>query len=212
MVKQGLDNTQNKDDLKIFWIDPKQLIQSKENNKDHRDNLEAIIESLQLFGWQFPLLIDCDMNIISGHGRVQAAIKLKMEEVPVIVSPMDKKKADEFRIVDNVTQAAGKIDMIKVIEVLQRMDPKSKYLCQIKSIVNDISQIRHWMADYLDPKNPNRNKKVDEAFKRAREYQDAAGFVYVAPTPGYEGLKVTGNIPAFTRDYNKDPLNSKTNR
>ena len=63
--------------LEIIWINPEELIQSKENNKDHRDNLEGIIESLSLFGWQFPLLIAKDMKIISGHGRVQAAIKLK---------------------------------------------------------------------------------------------------------------------------------------
>jgi hypothetical protein len=200
------------DNLKIVWIDPKVLIQSKENNKDHRDNLEAIIESLQLFGWQFPLLVAENMHIISGHGRVQAAIILKMELVPVIISSMDEKKADEFRIIDNVTQAAGKINMIKVIEVLKRMSPRSKYLCQIKSIVNDISQIRHWMEDYLDPKNPNRNKNVDEAFKKAREYQDATGFMYTAPTRAYEGLKVTGSIPTFTRDYDRDQLNSITNK
>ena len=52
------------------------------------------------------------MKIISGHGRVQAAIKLGMKEVPVIISHMNQEMADEFRIVDNVTQAAGKIDMV----------------------------------------------------------------------------------------------------
>lgn len=180
--------------LKITWVDPSTLIQSKENNKDHRDNLEAIVESLELFGWQFPLLVTSDMHIISGHGRVQASIRLKMKKVPVIVSSMDEKTADEFRIVDNVTQAAGKINMIKVIEVLKNMKPRSKYLRQIKSVVSDIAQIRHWMEDYLDPKNPNRNKKVDAALKAAREYQDATSFMYDAPSPAYEGLKVTGRV------------------
>ena len=200
-----------KDSLKIVWVDPKELVQSKENNKDHKDNLDAIVESLQLFGWQFPLLITKDKHIIAGHGRTQAAIILKMKEVPVIITEMSPETADEFRIVDNVTQAAGKINMIKVVEVLKRMKPKSKYLCQIKSIVNDISQIRHWMEDYLDPKNPNKNKNVTEAFAKAREYQDASGQMYVAPTNSYEGLKVTGRKPTFTRDYDKDPIKSITN-
>lgn len=180
-------------ELKVVWVDPKKLVQSKENNKDHRDNIDAIIESLVLFGWQFPLLIDANMKIISGHGRVQAAIKLKMSQVPVIISSMNEAQSDEFRIVDNVTQAAGKINMIKVIDVLKQMNPSSKYLKQIKSIVSDISQIRHWMDDYMDPSNPNRNKKVDAAFKKAREYQDEAGFMYASKGPGYDGVKTTGH-------------------
>lgn len=200
-----------KNELEIVWINPKELILSKENNKDHKDNLDAIVESLNLFGWQFPLLITEDRKIISGHGRTQAAIKLKMELVPVIISKMDEKMADEFRIVDNVTQAAGKINMVKVIDVLKNMNPISKYLCQIKSIVNDISQVRHWMEDYLDPENPNRNKKVDEAFKRAREYQDATGFMYEPLNAGCVGLKVTGTKPEFSRDYEKDPSKSISN-
>lgn len=198
--------------LKIIWINPKKLIQSKDNNKDHRDNLGAIIESLQIFGWQFPLLVDKDMKIISGHGGVQAAIKLKIEEVPVIVSDMSQETADEFRIADNVTQAAGKMDMVKATDILKKMNPKSKHLSHIKSIVNDITQIRHWMEDYLDPKNPNKNKKIEDAFKRAREYQDEIGFMYTAPNNSCEGLKVTGNKPKFTRDYEKDPIKSISNQ
>lgn len=187
--------------LKITWIDPRKLIQSEENNKDHRDNLDAIIESLELFGWQFPLLIANDMKIISGHGRVQAAIKLKMKEVPVIISNMSTEMADEFRIVDNVTQAAGKIDMVKVTSILKNMNPKSKHLEHIKSIVNDIYKIRHWMEDYFDPKNPNRNKKIDQAFEKAREYQ-----IYTSSSPGGEGIKVTGNKPKSYREDNSNDL------
>lgn len=202
----------DKDTLKVFWVDPKKLIQSKENNKDHRDNIDAIIESLQLFGWQFPLLVGMDMKIISGHGRVQAAIKLHMEEVPVIISWMDNEMADEFRIVDNVTQAAGKIDMVKVTNILKKMNPKSKHLSHIKSIVSDITQIRHWMEDYMETGNPNKNKKVEDSFKRAREYQDATNVMFIAPNNSCEGLKVTGKKPVFTRDYDKDPSKSILNQ
>jgi nicotinamide riboside kinase len=202
----------NKDSLKILWVNPKDLVQSKENNKDHRDNLDAIVESLQLFGWQSPLLISEDMKIISGHGRTQAAIKLGMKEVPVIISTMNKEMSDEFRIVDNVTQAAGKIDMVKVTSILKGMNPQSKHLRHIKSIVSDITQIRHWMEDYLDPSNPNKNKAVEDAFKRAREYQDATGFMYEPLNKGCVGLKVTGNLPQFSRDYSKDPSKSILNQ
>lgn len=201
----------SKETLKVSWVDPRALIQCKENNKDHRDNLDAIVESLQLFGWQFPLLIAEDLRIISGHGRVQAAIKLGMKEVPVIVSRMSEVEADEFRITDNVTQAAGKIDMVKVTNVLKNMNPQSSHLKNIKSIVSDITQIRHWMEDYREEGNPNKNKIVDEAFARARKYQDESGFKYIAPNNSCEGLKVTGNKPEFSRDYSKDSIKSILN-
>ena len=46
--------------------------------------IAKIAASIVEFGWTQPILVDGDNGIIAGHGRLAAARKLKLVEVPVI--------------------------------------------------------------------------------------------------------------------------------
>lgn len=55
------------------------------NARTHSDQQVAqIAASIKEFGWTNPILVDGDKGLIAGHGRLAAARKLGMEEVPVI--------------------------------------------------------------------------------------------------------------------------------
>jgi DNA modification methylase len=61
------------------------LIPYVNNSRKHSDEQVAqIAASIKEFGWTNPILVDGDNGIIAGHGRLMAARKLSMEEVPVI--------------------------------------------------------------------------------------------------------------------------------
>jgi DNA modification methylase len=61
------------------------LIPYVNNSRKHSDEQVAqIASSIKEFGWTNPILIDGTNSIIAGHGRLMAARKLKMEEVPTI--------------------------------------------------------------------------------------------------------------------------------
>jgi DNA modification methylase len=61
------------------------LIPYINNSRKHSDEQVAqIAASIKEFGWTNPILVDGDNGIIAGHGRLMAARKLSMEEVPVI--------------------------------------------------------------------------------------------------------------------------------
>ena len=63
------------------------LIPFAKNSRTHSDEQVAqITASIKEWGWTVPVLIDTDSNIIAGHGRLMAARKLGMEEVPVMVA------------------------------------------------------------------------------------------------------------------------------
>lgn len=63
----------------------KDLTPYSKNARKHSDEqISKIVNSITEFGWTNPILIDGDNGIIAGHGRLMAAIRLKMEEVPVI--------------------------------------------------------------------------------------------------------------------------------
>jgi hypothetical protein len=61
------------------------LIPYIRNSRTHSDEQVAqIAASVREFGWTNPVLVDGENGIIAGHGRVLAARKLGMEEVPCI--------------------------------------------------------------------------------------------------------------------------------
>jgi DNA modification methylase len=61
------------------------LIPFARNPRTHSDTQVAqIAASIVEFGWTSPILVDGDNGVICGHGRLLAARKLGMDEVPVI--------------------------------------------------------------------------------------------------------------------------------
>jgi ParB-like chromosome segregation protein Spo0J len=71
--------------MKIEQIAVDTLIPYARNSRTHSDEQVAqIAASIREFGFTNPVLIDSDGGIIAGHGRVMAARKLDMQEVPCI--------------------------------------------------------------------------------------------------------------------------------
>lgn len=63
------------------------LIPYARNARTHSDaQVAQIAASIKEWGWTTPVLVDTDGQIIAGHGRVMAARKLGIEEVPVMIA------------------------------------------------------------------------------------------------------------------------------
>ena len=79
------------------------LVPYARNSRTHSDSqVDQIAASMREWGWTNPVLVDEDGGIIAGHGRVLAAQRIGMVEVPVIVATgwtEDKKRA--YVIADN---------------------------------------------------------------------------------------------------------------
>ena len=73
------------DKIEKWKID--KLIPYARNSRTHSDEQVAqIAASIKEWGWTTPVLVDDTGQIIAGHGRIMAARKLGMSEVPVIVA------------------------------------------------------------------------------------------------------------------------------
>ena len=71
--------------MKIETIPTGELIPYARNAKKHDDSQVAkLAGSIKEFGFNNPVLIDKDNGIIAGHGRIMAAQKLGLENVPCI--------------------------------------------------------------------------------------------------------------------------------
>ena len=64
-----------------------ELVPYARNARTHSDEqVDQIAASIAEWGWTMPVLIDEGGVILAGHGRVLAARRLKIDEVPVIVA------------------------------------------------------------------------------------------------------------------------------
>lgn len=72
-------------DLKIEYKNTDSLIPYVNNSRTHSDEqVTQVASSIKEFGFTNPLLIDEQGGIIAGHGRLMAANKLELEQVPTI--------------------------------------------------------------------------------------------------------------------------------
>lgn len=72
-------------ELKIEYIPLSDIKPYEHNAKLHPDEqVEQIMQSIRLVGFDDPIAIWKNNEIIEGHGRYEAAIRLGMETVPVI--------------------------------------------------------------------------------------------------------------------------------
>lgn len=90
-------------DLAIEYESVEALLPYVANSRTHSDaQVAQIAASIKEFGWTNPILIDGENTIIAGHGRLLAARKLKMDDVPVIrLDHLTKAQQRALVIADN---------------------------------------------------------------------------------------------------------------
>lgn len=90
-------------DLHVETMPLTSLLPFATNARTHSDEQVAqIAASIKEFGWTNPILIDGESGIIAGHGRLLAARKLGMAEVPVIqLDGMTDTQKRAYIIADN---------------------------------------------------------------------------------------------------------------
>ncbi len=108
--------------LNVEYRKVEALIPYARNPRTHNDEQVAkIAASIVEYGWTNPVLVDGDNGIIAGHGRLAAAHKLGLTEVPVIelahLSPTQKRA---YVISDNrLALDAGWDDAMLALELAE---------------------------------------------------------------------------------------------
>lgn len=89
--------------LSIDYIPTADLLPYAMNSRTHSDDQVAqIAASIKEFGFTNPILIDDQETIIAGHGRLMAAKKLKLSEVPTItLEGLTEAQKKAYVIADN---------------------------------------------------------------------------------------------------------------
>lgn len=71
--------------LKITYKPVADLTPRANNPRTHSEaQLKQLMQSITCFGFTNPILVDTDGTLIAGHGRVEAAHRLGMADIPTI--------------------------------------------------------------------------------------------------------------------------------
>jgi ParB-like chromosome segregation protein Spo0J len=98
------------------------LVPNARNARTHSDDqVTQIAASIEEWGWTIPVLVDEAGGIIAGHGRIMAAHRLGLEDVPVMVAAgwSDAKKR-AYMLADNKLTLNGEWDLDRLaIEIAE---------------------------------------------------------------------------------------------
>lgn len=92
-------------DMIVSMMDVRHLIPYAKNAKKHpKEQVEHIAASIREFGFQQPIVIDKDNVVVIGHGRLLAAKKLKLTQVPCVrADALSEEQIKALRLADNKT-------------------------------------------------------------------------------------------------------------
>jgi DNA modification methylase len=89
--------------LEFVYRPIEQLKPDAANPRLHSEKqIRQIANSIETFGFNVPILVDADLNMICGHGRLRAGRELGMTEVPTLsLDHLTPAQARAFMIADN---------------------------------------------------------------------------------------------------------------
>lgn len=136
------------------------LIPYVNNSRTHsEDQITQIASSIKEFGFTNPILIDSEDGIIAGHGRVLAAQKLSIDEVPcIILEGLTKAQKKAYIIADNqlALNAGWNYELLKVeIEGLKDLDFNLDLLGFDQDGLENI--LNGWSSDLEIPEDEDEN-------------------------------------------------------
>ena len=155
--------------LHIRYVPPADLRPHPRNARNHSERqIEQIAASIRSFGFNAPVLVDKEGQILAGHGRVKAARKLNLEQVPcVAIGHLSPAQRRAFMLADNRLGELSKWNeevLALELEELSVMDEPFEItdtgfeMPRIDVLIEE----RHKPADQIDPADmPVDNSRVE---------------------------------------------------
>lgn len=111
-------------EMKVVYMAVSELVPYENNPRNNEKAVEAVANSIREFGFKNPIIVDRQKVIVSGHTRRLAALKLGLDQVPVVYADdLTEDQIKAFRLADNrVAEVAVwdddllKEEMAKVID------------------------------------------------------------------------------------------------
>ena len=96
-------NKQDEQLLRVQYRAPADLKPSKHNTRTHSpEQIDEISRSINAHGFNKPIIVDEDNEILAGHGAHKASLQLGLPQVPTItITGLNEAEKRSYRIADN---------------------------------------------------------------------------------------------------------------
>ncbi len=133
----------------IERVDVSALTAFSGNPRTHSETqIDQIAASIREFGWTNPILVDADGVIIAGHGRLAAASKLGLKQVPVIrLGHLSDAQRKALVIADNQLALNAGWDDAALSNLIQELDTEKFDLELLGFLSEDLDR---YLAGYAE--------------------------------------------------------------
>jgi len=113
----------NKSKLKVEYVSISKLKPFEGNPRKNDESVEAIVKSIEAFGFTNPILVrKADNVIIAGHTRLKALQQLGKKQAPVIFLDLDETDSRVYAIFDNKSVELAEWDNLKLADLFTEFD------------------------------------------------------------------------------------------
>ena len=108
--------------MEIVYKNISELQPYKNNPRNNNEAVEYVANSIKEFGFKVPIVLDKNNEIIAGHTRLKASIKLGLKEVPCIIADdLTEEQVKAFRLADNKVSEIAEWDFSLLDEELNNI-------------------------------------------------------------------------------------------
>ncbi len=189
----------------IVQRDPDTLIPYEKNPRQHSEaQIDRLVRSIKEFGFTNPVLIDDDLNVIAGHGRLMAAGVMGLKTVPTItLGHLNDEQRRAYVIADNQLALNSTWDddiLQKELEALGDLGFDLTLLGWGDDIPSFAEEPDYSALDDLDDPTNDLADGVMKAIQiefRPEDYEEAKALVDAARKRGdYVGMKLNEALAA----------------
>ena len=109
--------------MRITERNMKELRPYANNPRNNDGAVDAVAASIRAFGFNVPIVVDKNDEIVAGHTRFKAAQKLGLEKVPVIIADdLTEEQVRAFRLADNKVSELSSWDFVLLAEELDGIE------------------------------------------------------------------------------------------
>jgi len=149
-------------DMTIEMFDIESLIPDIDNPRVNSGAISQVAESIRLFGFRVPLVVNTEGNIIAGHTRYRAALMLGMVKVPcVLADDLTEEQQNAFAVAENRTSDFAFFDVEKLSTFVEGIPPELLAAFDIDAVL--LAGVDGSEEEQLSIKDPEKRNGLDLA-------------------------------------------------
>lgn len=125
--------------LKVSMVPIGDIHPNPDNPRHNSSAVPAVAESIRLFGFKVPLVVDSNKMILAGHTRYRAALSLGLEKIPCIeASDLTEDEQAAFAVAENRTSDFASFDLPRLADIVQDIPEDLIAAFDIDSLLADV--------------------------------------------------------------------------